>query len=136
MANHRLAQIVMIMKLLFALATMVVISSSDEANCTPGTRVFSLTMWHGSFLDSIGVRCTGAEQEQLEVPDGLSDWGNDDVGGGADDDVCASTAGVKSIEWTPVLFAGLESFGDSPVTVAGVNITCMDGEEYRFADAK
>ncbi|CAM9864532.1 unnamed protein product [Scytosiphon promiscuus] len=121
-------------KLFFALATMAILASGDHVTCASGTRVYSLTVWHGTFLDSIDVRCTGVDQEQLEVPDGHSDWTNDDVGGGADEDVCASTAGIKSIEWSQVWVPGLVSFGEYPPTVAGVNVTCADGEEYRFAD--
>ena len=102
-------------------ARAVSIASSVNALCPAGTRVYSLTVWSGHWLDGLVMRCTGDSDEQ-PIPSEL----NEDPGGSEVDGICAETAGVKSIEW--LVPADRES------VMTYVNITCLDNEIYRFAN--
>ena len=72
-----------------------VINTSSGVNvpCPAGSRVYSLFVWSGHWLDGIYVRCTGDSDEQA-IPDEF----DEDPGGGEDADICAGTAGFQSID--------------------------------------
>ena len=96
-------------------------SSGLNASCSLGTRVYSLTVWSGYWLDGLVMRCTGESDENYYIPEELKD----DPGGEEEGDICAGTAGVQSIHWN------LPNAAD---VLVYLNITCQDNETYQFAD--
>ena len=100
--------------------SMVAVVSASLAPCSAGTRVYSLSVWSGFWLDGLVMRCTGDGVEQTIPPEF-----NDRPGGKEEEEICAGTRGVKSIEW------GVPGFFE--YIMVYVNITCLDNELYNFA---
>ena len=88
--------------------------------CSAGARVYSLSVWSGFWVDGLVMRCTGDGVEQTIPPEF-----NDRPGGKEEEEICAGTRGVKSIEW------GVPGFFE--YIMVYVNITCLDNELYNFA---
>lgn len=100
---------------------MATAASGVNVPCSAGTRVYSLTVWSGYWLDGLVMRCTGDSEEE-PIPSEL----NDDAGGSDVEGICAGTEGVKSLEWL------VPTAIDSVMTY--VNITCLDNATYEFAN--
>ena len=101
--------------------SMVAVVSASLAPCSAGTRVYSLSVWSGFWLDGLVMRCTGDGEEQSIPPDF-----NDHPGGEVSEEICAGTGGVDRIEW------GVPSFFN--IIMVYVNITCRDNETYQVAN--
>lgn len=108
--------------------TLVLETSSGKlAECLAGSRVFGISVWHGVWLDGLDVTCTGGDG-QFQVPEDYYDFADSNLGGArTDEDVCANTAGVLSIEWDMGQWF-------AHTVVQNVIITCMDGAQYTFAE--
>lgn len=100
----------------------VYMTSGDLALCISGTRVHSLSVWSGYWLDGIYMRCTGDGGEVVIPPEF-----NVDPGGGEEGDICAGTAGLESIQWH-------HTTTQSNDVISYVNITCLGGEIHHLAD--
>ena len=96
------------------------IASGVNVPCPAGTKVYSVSVWSGHWLDGLIMRCTGDSDEE-DIPEEF----NDDPGGDEDADICAGTGGVQSLQWEdPVDYA----------VILYLNITCLDNQTYQFAD--
>lgn len=104
------------------IAFAVPIASGVNVLCPAGTRVYSLTVWSGGWLDGMYMRCTGGG-EQKAIPSEF----DEDPGGDNHDDICAGTGGLRSMKWD------IPSASDHPVMVYG-NITCLNDKPVFFAD--
>ena len=104
-----------------AICATTLIASSVHVPCPAGTRVYSLSVWSGKWLDGMYMRCTGDSDEQA-IP---TDF-NENPGGDKYDGICAGTAGVQSIAW------------DIPTTSDGRivhgNVTCLNSTTHFFAE--
>ena len=101
--------------------SMVAVVSASLAPCSAGTRVYSLSVWSGFWLDGLVMRCTGDGEEQSIPPDF-----NDHPGGEESGEICAGTGGVESMEWgVPDLYNMIMVY---------VNITCRDNDTYQVAN--
>ena len=98
----------------------VVVASGDYVPCSAGTRVYSLNVWSGYWLDGLIMRCTGDGKEQIIPPDFYAE-----LGGGERQGICAGTGGVQSIEW---------GVPDRVYGMVYLNITCLDNETYHFSN--
>lgn len=98
----------------------VTIASGINVPCAAGTRVYSLTVWSGYWLDGLVMRCTGDSDEQT-IPPGF----NEQPGGENAEGICAGTEGVRSIEW---------GVPDGLYGMVYLNITCLDNETYHFSN--
>ena len=87
--------------------------------CPTGTRVNSLTVYSGNWLDGLIMRCTG-DNDELTIPEEF----NDAPGGVKEEGICAGTGGVQGMRW---------DIPQSSIMVY-LNITCMDNSTYQFAD--
>ncbi|CAM9764033.1 unnamed protein product [Ectocarpus sp. 4 AP-2014] len=116
---------------LLAAAAVVYSALGINVPCDSGTRVYSLSAFHGSWLDGIEIVCTGGGQEYIP-PDYNLEVG-DGQGGGSSDAICAGTAGVESIEWSQVSLTGVLPYSTTEVVV-NATITCADGSAQTVAD--
>ena len=99
----------------------VAMASTVLVPCSAGTRVYSLSVYSGYWVDGLIMRCTGDSDEQTIPPQF-----NDDPGGAKEEDFCAGTGGMKSIEW------GVPE--DLNFIMTHVTITCVDNETYHLAN--
>ena len=102
--------------------SVVSMASGVYVPCPAGTRVYSLSVWSGGWLDGLYMRCTGGS-EQHAIPAEF----NEDPGGDAFDGICAGTGGVHSIAWDIPSDSG-------HLRMAHGNITCLDDATSFFAD--
>ncbi|CAM9304719.1 unnamed protein product [Ectocarpus sp. 12 AP-2014] len=115
---------------LLAAAAVVYSALGINVPCDSGTRVYSLSAFHGSWLDGIEIVCTGGGQEYIP-PDYNLEVG-DGQGGVPSDAICAGTAGVESIEWFQVSLTGVLPY--STTVVVNATISCADGSAQTVAD--
>lgn len=115
---------------LLAAAAVVYSALGINVPCDSGTRVYSLSAFHGSWLDGIEIVCTGGGQEYIP-PDYNLEVG-DGQGGVPSDAICAGTAGVESIEWFQVSVAGVSPY--STTVVVNATISCADSSAQTVAD--
>ena len=99
----------------------VTVASDVVVPCSAGARVYSLSVWSGFWVDGLVVRCTGDDEEHTIPPDFY-----DHPGGVEEEDMCAGTGGVESIEW------GVPK--DFNYLMVYANITCVDNETYYLAN--
>ena len=103
-----------------AFCSVFVIVSGVNVPCFAGTRVYSLDVWSGYWLDGLIMRCTG-DKGALTIPPEF----NDVPGGEEQEGICAATGGVQNIEW---------GVPDRLYGMVYLNITCLDNETYHFSN--
>lgn len=94
------------------------------SSCPTGTSVSSLTAWSGAWIEGISLTCTGGIQTE---PIPLEYRG----GGRMMPGICGGTDGLQSLTW-----ARTEPLWElsSNNAVVHVNVTCLDGESFLFAN--
>ena len=103
-----------------AFCSVFVIVSGVNVPCFAGTRVYSLDVWSGYWLDGLIMRCTGDTEAQTIPPEFT-----DAHGGEEHDGICARTGGVQSIRW---------GVPDRLYGMVYLNITCLDNATYHFSN--
>lgn len=105
------------------------LSTTIEESCPDGAAVESLSIWHGHWLDRLGINCTDGSEHDL-IPPGAS-------GGEVTSGVCAGSGdaigGVESIAWYEG--AARSYLGDNKPVVY-LDVTCLDGANTTFADGR
>lgn len=115
---------------LLAAAAVVYTALGINVPCDSGTRVYSLSAYHGSWLDGLEMVCTGGGQDY--IPPDYNLEAGDGQGGLPSDAICAGTAGVESIEWFQVEVTWL--LPSTTNIVVNVTISCADGSTHTVAD--
>lgn len=123
MSVSRLGLVFIVLALLRSPARSTIVTES----CPDGAAVESLSIWHGHWLDQLGINCTDGSETDL-IPPG-ADGGEETSG------VCAGSGdavgGVESIAWYQgVALNSLAGY----VPVVHLNVTCLDGDTLTFAD--
>lgn len=130
-AMMSVARCVALRVVLLAAAAVVHIALGINVPCDSGTRVYSLSAYHGHWLDGIEVVCTGGGQEY--IPSNYNLEVGDGQGGLPSDAICAGTAGVESIEWFQVDASWV--IPSATTIMVNVTISCADGSTQTVANA-